>query len=814
MALTSNIHFGLSAWSAGSFTLGRRCSSGGNAYQCTTAGSSTTAPTGTGSVIPSGTAVFKWLSAIDYTNIQAWYNGLPGTLTQPAITFLWNDANYTTTVGVPFLTMGRVVTSASNNITITTAPGESFVDALAANPALPLYFNAALGVNFTLPAAGAGGINYLTISDANVVISGIQFQDPNPNSGSTILYTSQTCMVQNCIFDGYSQGSGAYMIAPQLAGPSNSVFSFFNNLVVDHASSSIFTGTISGNYNGIYANNTFIALNPSTLLICINDSSAASGVVISQTNNTYIGYTNPDLVTLSQNTGSTINVDHGLFSSTTLTNAQVVLGSGNLFSQLTAGQFVSGTTNFRLVAGSTAINAGATATSRIPAAIDIIGTPRPSGSWSIGAYQFAVPTSTFNGGGHGGGLYLSAAGQAIFNGGGHAGGSFVPFVGNISTFNGGGQGGGLWISNGSVSTFNGGGLGGGIFYDTVGAISASISLNNPGAQVVGVPFLAGGRLTLTPGLQFADDDSLTFTPVPLADVSPIGSGNFTFTHPAVDTAGQHNLLVEDLSTEASAAINYVVLATSGDITTLPTDQTFTPTSLLTIIPAYLYQQYYDDDNLQAFISAYNALAQSYLDWFNGINLPIYTGLSGNLLDWVALGLYGLPRPVLAVVQSGDLTGPFDTYEIDTLEFNESTGNTTSQAFTVTDDIFQRIITWSIYKSDGTAFTVPWLKRRVARFLAGTNGTDYLGPTDQISVSLSGTNVFTITLTSGTIPLTVAAIFQAAVLSKTLPLPFQYTFNVLINTAVPVTPTPPPAGAPLLAFNDQNNSGYLPLIAGF
>ncbi len=141
MALTSNIHTGLSVWSAGAFNLGQRCSNAGGAYQCTVAGNSTLAPTGTGSSIPSGAATFKYLSAIDYTSLQAWANGLPATLTQPVVALVWNHGPITTTAGVAFLNLGGHTTSTSNNITIQPAPGEGFASTLAANPSLPLAFS-------------------------------------------------------------------------------------------------------------------------------------------------------------------------------------------------------------------------------------------------------------------------------------------------------------------------------------------------------------------------------------------------------------------------------------------------------------------------------------------------------------------------------------------------------------------------------------------------------------------------------------------------------------------------------------------------
>jgi len=86
-----------------------------------------------------------------------------------------------------------------------------------------------------------------------------------------------------------------------------------------------------------------------------------------------------------------------------------------------------------------------------------------------------------------------------------------------------------------------------------------------------------------------------------------------------------------------------------------------PTGLTTALPSYLYQQYTDDDDLQAFVLAYNTYAQEFVDWFNSINLPIYTQpqIFGALLDWVAAGIYGLARPVLS---SGTFhsVGPYNT----------------------------------------------------------------------------------------------------------------------------------------------------------
>ena len=54
----------------------------------------------------------------------------------------------------------------------------------------------------------------------------------------------------------------------------------------------------------------------------------------------------------------------------------------------------------------------------------------------------------------------------------------------------------------------------------------------------------------------------------------------------------------------------------------------------------LQQGDYDDSDIQAFFYSYNALAQTYLDWFNQTPIGVYTNanISGPLLDWIANGL--------------------------------------------------------------------------------------------------------------------------------------------------------------------------------
>lgn len=204
------------------------------------------------------------------------------------------------------------------------------------------------------------------------------------------------------------------------------------------------------------------------------------------------------------------------------------------------------------------------------------------------------------------------------------------------------------------------------------------------------------------------------------------------------------------------------------------------TSVTAITPSYLYQQYRDDDNLQGFVAAYNAYAQTYLDYLNTLELPIYTGIpdlpTGNpLLDWVAYGLYGLKRPGLPSLGAEE-QGPYNTWVYNSIPFNGYVAGTNNTYYATSDDIYKRILTWLYYKGDGRVFDITWLKRRINRFLNGADGTDI--PNDDlsaVSVTVTGLRAYTITLATSA----VSTIFAAGVAAGVLELPLQITWTVTL-----------------------------------
>jgi hypothetical protein len=236
-----------------------------------------------------------------------------------------------------------------------------------------------------------------------------------------------------------------------------------------------------------------------------------------------------------------------------------------------------------------------------------------------------------------------------------------------------------------------------------------------------------------------------------------------------------------------------------------------PVTLQRTIPSYLYQQYNDDDDLQAFVNAYNTMTQQYALWMSNINLAVYTGdnISGALLDWVAEGLYGIKRGALSTGH-GRTVGPFNTYAFNTTVLNVLKNIPPTDYSLTNDDIFKRIMTWHIDKGDGKVFDIRWLKRRVQQFLTGTNGSE--GQTDTtypVSVTFGAGNQVNInlqpnrrrfvrgallgTFLMNSVPLNdfessltqvpvspYAPILKAAIAAGVLELPFQFTFVVNIS----------------------------------
>lgn len=209
-----------------------------------------------------------------------------------------------------------------------------------------------------------------------------------------------------------------------------------------------------------------------------------------------------------------------------------------------------------------------------------------------------------------------------------------------------------------------------------------------------------------------------------------------------------------------------------------------PTTLTQVILSYLYQQYSDDDDLQAFVAAYNAQTQAYIDTFNDLNLPVYTGpnIIGPLLDWVLTGIYGFARPVLPSGHSQNV-GAYNSFVYNKYVYNTHKIVGPSVYFATSDDVYKRCATWLFYKGDGKVFDVRWLKRRIMRFLIGVNGTaPNVDQTYQISVTFSGSSQVNINILGGLRMVTGGALYNRTPYNKVV-------YNKLESTFVSFSPFP-------------------------
>ncbi|MHB8388144.1 MAG: hypothetical protein ACYDBH_01025 [Acidobacteriaceae bacterium] len=205
-----------------------------------------------------------------------------------------------------------------------------------------------------------------------------------------------------------------------------------------------------------------------------------------------------------------------------------------------------------------------------------------------------------------------------------------------------------------------------------------------------------------------------------------------------------------------------------------------------IIGAYPYFQYASDEQIQAFFGGENQLVQTYLNWFNQTPLGVYTsaGINGSLLDWIANGIYGIPRPVIST-ESTTFNGGLNSSALNTSALNGDVILRSGTAQIANDDIYKRILTWWLYRGDGKQMNVQWLKRRVMRFLTGANGSDIVPGTPQPSVTISGTAITIITITSLSNQAAVNTL-TAFLGSNVLLMPMGYSATITVSYSGPLT----------------------------
>jgi len=208
------------------------------------------------------------------------------------------------------------------------------------------------------------------------------------------------------------------------------------------------------------------------------------------------------------------------------------------------------------------------------------------------------------------------------------------------------------------------------------------------------------------------------------------------------------------------------------------------TTLQNAPPSYLYGEYADDTNLQATRQAYNQEANGLFQWLQTVPIADYRNnpISSTLLDFVAEGLYNMQRKVLVAATRSNIKGAFADVAMGDAAFADGEySEATATVITLNDDQFRRAITWNIYSGDGWIFSTPWLRRRIARFMFGTNGNDVsqVGDQQYISIQWTALRTATIYITAPSADTVIAGVLQTGLTSGYLQSPIGYLFNIIL-----------------------------------
>lgn len=392
--VVKNIHFGLSAWQTNrAYNTGNRVSNSGNAYQCIVSGLSAVSgsgPTGTTGIIADNQVIWKYITAIDYTSAQAHWNALPSPAPDDYFGILWNDAVYTTSPGVAFLTAsGKTITG---SVTYTPAAGESVADRLSTNT-IPLLANSTYGFCFLAPnSVGEIGTNYFDITATNVKFDGIQIIDPLSSSNCTLINVnagSSGFELRNSILDGFSQSNGGYIVFI------NDSSLITNSLFVDRDATNAYSFIIGSGaaatpyYN--FVNCGFVWTNNKVLGGGITINTGTANNII---RNCYtVGHPTPVGLGIAIN-GGTFTADHCSFTANNafMTQYGITDGGNNIFNMVATNQFYNSKTDLRLQPTSSLINSAVSDTLHIPTSRDIANTSRPQlVSWDRGPWEYRLP---------------------------------------------------------------------------------------------------------------------------------------------------------------------------------------------------------------------------------------------------------------------------------------------------------------------------------------------------------------------------------------------------------------------------------------
>jgi hypothetical protein len=293
-----------------------------------------------------------------YTTLALWEAGLPSTFGSDSyVGEIYNEGTEYGVLDIAGQTIG------SNTLTLKCAAGQSFRDhASAASNAL--FYDASKGVAINGGATTATGT--VRIQIANVTFDGLQIKNTAGGYNNRVVadFPNETGVVlQNSILE--NNQTGAVGITARKAALKNC-------LLVQYGSGGALNFAFGGSGDSV----TVVRPGGSPSGTGVAGGYGGAAVLV---NCAVFGFST-----------SFSSLGSGLTSTYTATDGTAQAGTGNVGSLTYTSQFVSTTNDFRLKAGASLIDAGATALTT-----DIIGQTRPTGSADdIGAWEYASGGAT------------------------------------------------------------------------------------------------------------------------------------------------------------------------------------------------------------------------------------------------------------------------------------------------------------------------------------------------------------------------------------------------------------------------------------
>jgi hypothetical protein len=334
-------------------------------------------------------------SGRDYSTINSWISFVPANVVASGNSYIgqcYNDTEFALFGSGAIAAFSGHTTDASHTITLTTAPGQSFIDNVNALTNA-LDYNAANGVGVRL-SSGTGLV--FTVTDTYVTLSKLQIYKNSSSNNNTINASSgNNLTIDRCIIKTDDAFARQMVITGTNALVTNSLFIGTNDgealLEVQGTNShvSCCTFIIPHNATGTGPAIGIIWFNPtatgSTATDCAFFSPGAGPTVMKPATNSggtlaNVVYTNCATDNSSMNGVTEVNSQTGVVFNTAFVQFDISLGL-----------------DCRVADTSGLINVGITDNLYVPLAIDIVGTSRPQLlQWTIGCWEFTPDPVTFD----------------------------------------------------------------------------------------------------------------------------------------------------------------------------------------------------------------------------------------------------------------------------------------------------------------------------------------------------------------------------------------------------------------------------------